>query len=639
MQHTPALSIPFLLAAFGAALFFHGTQDVLYAPLIAMLASFGILTIIPGVKNGWSLSRSFTAISVGVYWLFLFVALSWSQTPYVSFYFFLIFSILPFVFFALTCTREPERICRLAVLCIFVAISLLALWALLQFLFLFSQYGERIRHPFLDPNSMAGLLNPGLILALALFMMAQGRRAVTATGILYAVFLMALAATQSRGGLIAAVVAALVFLPFAAKPLKDHVRRICAAVSIGFAAPFAVWFYDMQFHHRPTMKDVFGGDIGSMTDRGALWRSTWNMIRDHFWGGTGLASFSYFYPSYRFSIDRSDGYFAHMDPLQFAAEMGVFAPVLFYIVLIAILIRTIRAVRAVDSILRLHIMAPFCAMLAVLLHTHLNYHLYMPAILIPLGVMLAYWYVMTERALDDSRTTIAKSPRVRYAVFAALTLLSLMAAMWSVRTVVAVHYLTAAETALAASDIDTARVAVEKAARWAPASKPQIPQYESRWRRQKLQMEGRVLTPEQRMALYTEALAALDRMERLQPSLTLAHTARAKLYYAAQGYGLISDGNEKAMVELRAALEKNPLDIDARNSLAQIHIQAGNSRAALAVMEDGLKWPRPKGQADLDYLATTAQLYRQMGDERKFEILIEEARKRAKSYGLLQNPR
>jgi hypothetical protein len=363
------------------------------------------------------------------------------------------------------------------------------------------------------------------------------------------------------------------------------------------------------------------------------------MIRDHFWSGTGLASFSYFYPSYRLPIDRSDGYFAHMDSLQFAAEMGVFAPVFFYIVLIAILIRTIRAVRAVDSVLRLHIMAPFCAMLAVVLHTHLNYHLYMPAILIPLGVMMAYWYVMTERALGDSRMVIAKSPRARYAVFTAFSLLSLIAAVWSVRTVAAVHYLTVAETALTGNDIDTARVAVEKAAFWATARKPQIPQYEARWRRQKLQMEGRALTQDERLALYTEALEALDHMEKLQPSLTLVHTARAKLYYAAQGYGLIADGNEKAAAELRIALEKNPLDIDARNSLAQINVQAGEPAAALAVMEDGLKWPRSKGQVDLNYLATTAQLYRQMGDEEKFEILIEEARRRAQSYGLLQNPR
>jgi O-antigen ligase/Tfp pilus assembly protein PilF len=634
----PVLSILCLAAAFGLALFYHGTPDVTYGPMMVMAGFAGILFLAPGLKNGWSMPRSFTAAAIGAWWLFLAASLLWSQTPYISFYFFLIFSILPFLFFAFVIAPEPERACRSASLCLFAVISGIALWAIIQFLFLFDEYGARIRHPFFDPNSMAALLNMGLIPALAFLMTAQERRAVIAGGVLYALFAAALAATQSRGGMIAAATAVIVLFPFFnARPLRDHARRWSAAIVIGITAPFAVWIYDMQIHGRHTMKAVFGGDGGSMMDRGALWGSTWNMIRDHFWTGTGLASFSYHYPAYRLPVDRSDGYFAHMDPLQLAAEMGILAPILFYIVLTAILIRTIRAVRGVEGVLRLHIVMPFCAMLAVVLHTHLNYHLYMPAILIPLAVALSYWYLMTERAMGETRSIIPMSSLTRRLAIAVIALPLLLAAAWSVRASMSTYHLSRAETFLNVNDIKAGQEEVEKAAFWGPASKPQIAQYESRWRRQALQMNGTAMTADERRKLYNEAQAALDEMERLQPSLSLVHTARAKLYYAAQGHGLITDGYERALESLEEALKANPLDIDARNSMAQIYMRNGEFRRALAVMAEGLKWPRPKGQADINYLAVTAELYRQAGNEKAFQNLIEEARRRAAAYGLLSN--
>jgi len=48
-------------------------------------------------------------------------------------------------------------------------------------------------------------------------------------------------------------------------------------------------------------------------------------------------------------------------------------------------------------------------------------------------------------------------------------------------------------------------------------------------------------------------------------------------------------------------------------------------------------WPRPKGQPDINYLVTLANLKLQTGDRAAHDALIAEARNRAASYGLLFN--
>ena len=153
-------------------------------------------------------------------------------------------------------------------------------------------------------------------------------------GVVVAAMYCALIVTLSRGGLFSAVIATLVLIPFVMIKNGEGIpwKKIAVLVVIGFAVPI---FTNMMYSGA-LEKNLMGAQLinmASMADRFHLWNSTWEMAKDHFWLGTGLATFFFFYPQYRNPEDSSDGFFSHMDPLQFWAETGVFAPILFYGVL------------------------------------------------------------------------------------------------------------------------------------------------------------------------------------------------------------------------------------------------------------------------------------------------------------------
>ena len=240
----------------------------------------------------------------------------------------------------------------------------------------------------------------------------------------------------------------------------------------------------------------------------------WYMIQDYFWLGTGLGTFYYYYTAYRSPLDASDGFFAHMDPLQFWMETGVLAPVLFYGVLLCVLLRTIRAVWAARAnyLQRLEIMAPFCGLLALTLHTHLTFHLYMPGILLPLAVFLACWYVATEKALGcDERIRFQPSRSIRYAISGITVVAVLVVGGWCARAAVGIGL-----THVFLADMQTGRVTqgrekLHLMGIWAPDSYPNYDVNEAKMRLLALTQNRQSLSKDQVNELYDEATFYLDK--------------------------------------------------------------------------------------------------------------------------------
>ncbi|MBI4030324.1 MAG: O-antigen ligase family protein [Proteobacteria bacterium] len=641
-RHFPAFSqviaIPALLMALGFGIFFHGTQDILYAPCIFAVLIAGGAMLADACGRGFSFPRTATAGFMLAYWVYLLIALSWSTAPYISFFFFLIFSIPPFLFFAFSvhpCAAEKTRVYEIAIL---AALAVLAVWAIVQFFFLFDDYGARIKHPFFDPNSMAAMMNMGLFPAAALYLRERGRRRSCLFFCLTLVFYAGLLVTQSRGGMLGMGVSMLVLLVLSARPLKERGWKIAALCALLFVLPFLIQMYGLAVHDRGIAKSFGAGLVADTTDRVALWKASWQMIRDHFWTGTGLASFTYHYGAYRMPVDRSDGYFAHMDPLQFWVEMGVAAPVLFYAVLTSILFRTVRAANLMrgDHDARIRILGLFCAMLALVLHTHLTFHLYMPAILVPLSVLLFCWYGLTEKSVGGDARFMISSQKAKRAFMAASLFLIAVAGAWSVRASMGSYYIGRAATDIYTGALDKARDNLDRATFWTVGSRPQTPQYEALWRREKLRTQGKAMNMQEKSVLYGEALSFADEALRRQPSYVQMRNDKALLYF--MGYPeLESGGLDKAERELLLLLEEDGLSIDARLGLASIYRRKGELKKAADILEDGMIWPRPRGQPDINYLVMLANLKLQMGDRIAHDVLIAEARRRASHYGLLFN--
>lgn len=633
-----AIAIPALLAAFGFAIFFHGTQDVLYAPCTVAVLIAGGAMLADGFRHGVSFPRTAVAEFMLAYWVYLLIALSWSMAPYISFFFFLIFSIPPFLFFAFAVhpgASEKTRVYEGAVL---AALAVLAVWSVIQFCFLFENYGGRIKHPFFDPNSMAGMMNMGLFPAAALYLRAQDGPRSRLFFCLTLIFYAGLLVTQSRGGMLGMGVSMLVLLVLSARPLSERGLKIAFLCALLLILPVMLHLYGLAFHDRGIAKAFGAGLVADTTDRVALWKASWHMIRDHFWTGTGLASFTYHYGAYRMPIDRSDGYFAHMDPLQFWVEMGVAAPVLFYAVLTAILVRTVKALNFArdDHDLRIRILGLFCAMLALVLHTHLTFHLYMPAMLVPLAILLFCWYGLTERALGgDARFSLSSRTGQKTLLAGSFFLIAVSGA-WSVRAAASSYYIGRAATDIYTGALDRARDNLDRAAFWDPGNRPQTPQYESMWRREKLRILGNAMSAQEKSVLYGEALDFVDDALRRQPSYVQLRNDKALLYFL--GYPeLEPNGLNKAERELLLLLKEDKLSIDARLGLASVYRRKGELKKAADVLEKGMIWPRPKGQPDINYLVTLANLKLQTGDRGAHDALISEARRRAAHYGLLFN--
>jgi O-antigen ligase len=151
-----------------------------------------------------------------------------------------------------------------------------------------------------DPNFLAAGIVPAIVLAFALG--SGGRRPLVRVLVLATVvfLVLGLVATQSRGGIIAAAVAAIAALVLAR---RGRVWIVLALLwTVGAAV---VWFSgDPVAWQRVS-------NFGEGSGRSELWHIGWRMWEDHPVFGVGLNGFR----------DAAGGYVLHVGPLQFVRDI------------------------------------------------------------------------------------------------------------------------------------------------------------------------------------------------------------------------------------------------------------------------------------------------------------------------------
>lgn len=637
-----ALTVPLLLAGFSMGVFFNGSNNPLFAPTILCLVAFACVSLYPGIQKGWSVPKNPVIIMILLYWLYLMLSLSWSTTFYISLMFCFLLSILPALFLTFILSPNPQKWVDVHTPLVGLIAVGFSIWLIIQFTFYYDIYGPRVHHPMLNPNNMAGLLNLFLLPAAGYFFAAETRRHQILSFLAVFLIFTGLVLTISRGGWISAGISFAVLAAFACWSRAFPWKKLLVLAVTGVGVLFMVNLYG------ETVLSSAGGvvnierlaaNVNSVYNRFDLWKSTWEMVKDSPWLGTGLASFYFYFPAYRRHTDLSDGFFAHMDPLQWWAEMGILAPVLFYGVLIAILLRTIKALRAggSDYNTRLKIMAPFCGMLALVGHTHITFHMYMPAILIPMACLLAYWYMATERAIGDAdkRILIKFEGNRRWVAYPLMGVALLFLVSWPVQTSLGIIYINKVQQNASKGNQAEAEKYLEIADLVSPNSYGRYHEYEARMRLTQYWGKADQLPRDVLERLYTETIHFLDEAQKRNPAYTSLWDMRARAYFAVDGI-LVPDGQERAIEILIRLLEKNPLSLDARMGLANIYKLRGEHRKAYDVLKSGMKWPRMRGVPDIQYLHLMAQLSLQLGDKANHDMLMEEARQRAKKYGFIQ---
>lgn len=628
-----------IAAGLTAGVFTYGTDDIKYGTSVIGPLAGCLLLMVMGYRAGTlSLPLSATFISMAAFFGYLLLSTTWSPISYTPTYFVIILMLTPLIFCAVVCTGNPEKTLPFALMGAGAVIGAVMLWALYQFIFKFGgDFGVRVKHPFLDPNNLAVFMNMALLPLLALTFRHQQRRDQIICGVLTLLFFIALIATNSRMALLAAMAGFLVLMPVVIRQ-----TRYPTITALGLLAAGAIVLLVMNqmmdgalFRY---MREIFNFEkSASMTDRMALWMSAIKIFEDHFWLGTGLATFYYYYPQYRQPTDSSDGYFVHMDPLQIGLETGIVGYLLIYVFLICVLCRTIRVMRLpnLNGSDRLMVLAPFTGLLTVCIHMHMTFCLYLPAITIPVGVLLAWWYVMTQRYLTDVPVSLSDSKKGTAASMV-IMIMVVWGIVWAIQANAGIYYNQAVATAASQNDFTKARSLLKWQYALSPYSSYRPYERDAEMIRVELQM-ARDLPASDRRALLDRGLHAIDAAINRQPRHGSLANMKAMMLYLV-GDDAYPGARDEAISVLRGILRTDPMMIESRLGLAMLLRERGEFGAALRLLNDGMIWPRPKGVPDVNYIVTAARYHLQAGNQAKHDELMAFAHERARMYGFTISP-
>lgn len=153
------------------------------------------------------------------------------------------------------------------------------------------------------------------------------------------VCLTAMFATESRAGILISLV--MLVIAVAALLYRDLPRRSGVFVVVAVGAVVALLL--LQVMGSGVSGRLLSQGLGDEGRRATHW-STWHMIRDHPWVGTGLGTFGWSFPSYRSANISMWGTIsqAHSTVLDMAAELGLpftGLVVIAWIIVLAVLVR------------------------------------------------------------------------------------------------------------------------------------------------------------------------------------------------------------------------------------------------------------------------------------------------------------
>lgn len=270
---------------------------------------------LPGWLPAWALA-----------WLIWLVVLVWiSGTPYSSWFFFWTLSGLPIALLAWQALDQPDTVwgwLRKGLWLGATVFSVSGIWQVA------SSEAVRAHGPLIDPNAYAGALNLLWFPLAARFMAVDLRQTSHLSSFAKASVLLLLGlaffAANSRGALLSWLLVAPLLLWFNRRSpqFKSKATLLLGLWVLAFGVMQLVTSYNLA------QAAAFSDD--SLAARWLLWRSTWSMIQIHPWFGSGLGTWSLFYPAFRDNREwGTTGYYAHNDYLQFAAEGGLVTLVLF----------------------------------------------------------------------------------------------------------------------------------------------------------------------------------------------------------------------------------------------------------------------------------------------------------------------
>jgi O-antigen ligase len=596
-----------------ASPFFQGFDAGLLCAVVAVLLFALLVTLWQAYDTGLALPRHPLPVALLLLWAWFAASLTWHPVVYIGVYTFWWLGTLPIAFALYWFWHEhplSQPVTRISAALLGAG---LAGYAVIQYLAL----GLPPRSVFININSHAALLNLVLLPAVGFFLInaanpRQDRRAQIALAVLIALLAFAVALTRGRGPMLSLVAGLALISLVARRKLPARVWVTPLALCFGaFALANLVWQGGVTERYAELANPM---GVASMQGRLLIWESAWQLLRETPWLGIGLGMFTLVYPAVRSPLDGSAGFLVHNDYLQLWLEAGLPALLLILAAIIAALVLFVRAQRSprVDNTAKLELAGLFAGVLAVSLHTAVDFNFFVLPILILIGFMMA-------RLLELG----GKGAGVRVAVWRPARLLS--AGGWRMLLVVSfffpmVYFISAPASiyytnkgvALAAQGnlLEAEEALVLASGLYPFADNIYISQAD-------LYRYMLTLIPaeagEDRKRIYGAAHALLDRAERLNGYRPLNPLVRGRLY--AENRELAGDDASRLAIEAwRRALVLNPRFYPARVAWANLLIAEGDTAAARRLVEDGLREAYLVHEGIVPYFALAGRLRAAAGD-------------------------
>jgi O-antigen ligase len=352
----------------------------------------------PGTLTTWAMT-----------WLIWLVILVWiSKTPYSSWFYFWTLSGLPIALLTWQTLEQPDAIWIWLRKVLWLGAAVLSISGILQ---VTSNETLRAHGPLIDPNAYAATLNllwfPLAARFLAIDLRLTSRLSRYAMGTTLLLLGLAFFAANSRGALISWALIV---------PLLLWLNRGCMQFSLKAWLLLGLWLLAFGIMHLFTshnLNHITALNTDSLSARLLLWQSTWQMIQIHPWLGSGLGTWSLYYPAFRSYTEwGSTGYYAHNDYLQFAAEGGVVTLILFLIG-IALTINLLRRVTKLHNkqAVEIEAIGLLLGVVAISLHAFVNFIFYHAFINILTGLFIGRtWQIL----IGDNRLKILVIPAFTY---------------------------------------------------------------------------------------------------------------------------------------------------------------------------------------------------------------------------------
>lgn len=581
-----------LLSFLGSFLIFPVSDAVQTAGVVTLLVSALGYVVSAGQLP---FKSSPLTILISLLWAVAAVSVMCSHVPFVALTYFFFFSVFPLTFFLFSFENaisvlKPVRLMMLA----------LAIGSLIQFYFMPQMLKAGGAHwPLEDNNSLAVLLASG-----ALMFMGEAlrggkwvRQQIGAAAICFA-------GLMTTGGVAVFIGFFLVLGVFACLVKPPTYKPVVWFLGSVVFLMVAMTTSDTSVYH---FMGSWSATVQVFTDTGLaqpnsvsgsrliIWESGIEIFKNHVWTGTGIGTFFLYYPEFRSLYDDSAGFAAHNDLIQFAAEMGLFAPLFAVVIVGFVIYMTVRKLKNLVTFQdRINLLIPFAVFGLIIGHSLVNFNMYVLPTLMVVGLMLAIvngHFSQRDIILNGNKKTVREA-------ICFVVVMGVLIPLWG--CYLSEYYTTKATDALADGNIQGFSDQLNLADKWSAGQ------------------NGRAVLQAARFASATDhnnrALELLDRAQSLNSQLVQIYVERARI--------LSITDPAKGLIEAQKALRIDVGSLSVRMMMSDILEKMGKSDEGYAVLKEGLVTAPRSRNPILYYQMLAAKSLERMDLEMHKEMLM-----------------